>query len=1033
MESLDFILGLDSAIGELEELFAMLFVLLAIPSLLNCFFGYKIQKFFITLSGVATGGIIGLVIGALAGGDSAGAVAAIMALLMAVLGGFLAFKLYRLGIFLTFWLYGTVLFAVLFLAAGGFEMIPVAVVLGLIIGVLALVLHKGFIICMTAISGGISAGMLLGGAIDVPALGFLLGAGLSALGIFVQFRMEKKKERTDPAQNTVGAAAVQNTAGEAAVQDAAVPPERPAASAAPEKRFQPLGTTVPTTYCPRGGVLVDACTLSKDNDENVFAAIDFRNAGGKPVIAVYYTLLCRSVGGDELGSVERVLLDLNAAPGAKFSSGEPFQLPDHTTRLIDVRLTQVVTAGGESIRLTEEDNKPLPRPQELRGSLSAELLELAGIGEDERSFLTELENGLWICTCGTIAGETCPRCGRARGSVLRDNGSDIYVRVNDRIKAELSRSENLAAGLTAKRELTAARDAISRDRELLQGFENLKELAGDCDRELESIGERLSEIASREEKMKKKAGRYALLAGIAAGCVAVLALAVSFVRGLPPSDGRVRKDMLSDITENYGNYKITRSVVEDRTNSTSTTWKEYRIELWGEDKVLHDELYATTYLNYEKEGGAFHLFSINTYTPVITPAEKPSPSDSYVDLIVHIKTDDEFFVISDSGNSWELLSDGIDPSELSYSCELDYAGAELNENVARIPASFQVSYRNAEGELDGAIEYTYRGNRVWQADPSNPLVEVRPRGDVMLTHESLAAILKDETILYKEEPLSGEYLTLKDEDISYTEGYQRAAVTAGFAWDDGEGSFDGILAMELEYTSGQWHVTSVSYPEASHPAPKAAMTKDEAAELLRAAVEADGTIKGEAVELTIDEFHEADGVMDLTGRYVVRDGQFLRSTVVTGSYEYHAGQGWQLNGRPVYGNVGLRPERDISDSLSTHYRLITSGTVPVGIAGSGSAQATVNINTSGDASVTLNIGGLRVNLLGGLYGPTPTISGGSAGQNILVRYTLFLTTEAEINYYTTGDLRYENGMLRGTLDFITAALGVDNFSVALGD
>lgn len=1017
--------ALGSSARELEELFQALFMLLAIPSLLNCFFGYKIQKFFITLSGVVIGGIIGLIGGVLLGGDSAEAVSMIMALLMAVLGGFLAFKLYRLGIFLTFWLYGTVLFAVLFLVAGAVTGVPMAPVLGLIIGVLALVLHKGFIICMTAISGGMSAGALFGAASGIPGVGLLLGAGLSALGIFVQFRLEKKKERTDAAR--------QDTAGAAAAQNAAAPVEQPAAPAVPENRFQPLGTTVPKTYCPRGGVLVNACSLFKDSSENVFAAVDFRNAGEKPVIAVYYTLLCRSVGGDELGSVERVLLDLNIAPGGKFSSGEPFQMPDHTTRLIDVRLTQVVTAGGESIRLTEEDNKPLPQPQELRGSLSAELLELAGIGKDERYFLTDLENGLWICTCGTIADETCPRCGRTRSSALRDNGSDIYVRINDRIKAELSRAENLAASITTKRELTAARGAISRDRELLRNFENMKELAEGCDRALESIDERLSRIASQEEKIKKKAGRYALLAGIAAGCVAVLTLAVSFVRGLPPSDGRVRKDLLADINENYGNYKITRSVVEDRSGSTSKSRKEYLIELWGEDKKLHDELYATTYLNYEKEGGAFHLFSINTYTPTITPAEKPSPSDSYAGLLVHIQTDDEYIVISDTGNSWELLSDGIDPSDLSYNSELDYDNAELNENVARIPASFKVSYRNAEGELDSSIEYTYQGNRVWQADPSNPLIEAHPGDDVTLTHESLAAILKNETMSYGEDTLSCEYLTLSNESISYTEGYQRAAVTADFVWDDGQGAFDGNLAMELDYTAGQWHVSSVSYPRASHPAPNTAITKDEAAELLRAAIEEDGAIEGEAVELPVNDVLESEGIANLTGHYVVRDGQFLRSTMITGNYEYHAGQGWQLDGQLAYGEVTFRPEQNISDSLSTHYRLNTSGATPVGIAGSGSAQVTININTSGDASVTLDIGGLRVNLDGALYGPTPTISGASAGQDILVRYTLFLTTEAEITYFAAGDLRYENGTLSGTLDFVTAAAGVGGFSVTLGD
>lgn len=1034
IQELDMLGGsLDSLLYTLDSIFRTITILMIIPSLLNCFFGYKIQKFFITLGGVVVGGIIGMLVGALSSGESV--VVVLAALLFAVLGGFLAFKLYRVGLFITFWLYGTVLFAALFLVNGAYEMIPTAVVLGLIVGVLALVLHKGFVICTTAICGGMPAGMSIGSMAGSPALGFLLGVGLSALGIFVQFRLEKK-EGAVSTQNAAAAAGPVAPNGFAAAAVGAEQPaatvavaQQPAVPVAPEYRFQLLGTTVPTTYCPRSGVLTERYSLFKDGNEDIFAAIDFRNVGKKPVIAIYYTLLCRSVGGDELGSMERVLLDINVAPGEGISGGEPFRLTDHMTRLIDVRLTQVVTADGESIRLTEENTKPLPLPRELRRDLSPELLELAGIREDERYFLTELENDLWICTCGTIAGEACPQCGRTRSGVLRDNGNDIYVRIDDRVRAELSRSENL----TARRELAAARDAISRNRKLMQNCENLKELAEDCDSVLKSIDERLSEITSREEKAKKKAFRYALLAAAVAGCAAVLALIITSLRGLPPSDSRILKDMTADFTERYGNCRITDSEIEELSSGSGKNRKVYQIELWGEDKTFHDKLYVSAKISYQKEHGVFRLYGIDDYVPFITPADPPSPSDTYTGLTVGIKGDGSVIVISDYGDGWKPLSDWVEPSELSYSSELDYANAKINENTARIPVSFRASYRNEEGGLDSAINYIYLGNRVWQADTLEPRIELHLRDDVVLTHEGLAGVIKNKTIQYEEDTLSCEYLMLSNERTTYTEGGQHAKVSANFVWNDGQGSFGGTLTMELNYTDGGWHAASVSCLEAGHPTANAAMSGDQAAELLRAAIEKEGIIAGEFVELSVDGVQEQGGFADLTAHYVAREGEYLRTTMVKGRYEYHAGKGYQPDGMLSYSGQTLLPEQEISASLSVNYRLNTSDATPVGVAGSGVAQADVNIHTSGAAIFKLNIGGLRVNLSGSISGQAPTFSCSGAQQKIMTRYVFIIRLEGELAYNVSGTLRYENGTLSGTIVFDSVGIGVDGFSVTLGD
>ena len=219
----------------------------------------------------------------------------------------------------------------------------------------------------------------------------------------------------------------------------------------------------------------------------------------------------------------------------------------------------------------------------------------------------------------------------------------------------------------------------------------------------------------------------------------------------------------------------------------------------------------------------------------------------------------------------------------------------------------------------------------------------------------------------------------------------------------------------------------------SHPAANAAMTGDQAAELLRAAIEKDGTIAGEFVELSVDGVQEQGGFADFTAHYVAREGEYLRSALVKGRYEYHAGRGYQPDGRLSYSGQTLLPEQDISASLSTNYRLNTSGATPVGVAGSGAAQADVNIYTNGAANFKLNIGGLQVNLSGSISGQTPTFSCSGPQQKILTRYIFIFRLEGEIAYNVSGALRYENGTLSGTIVFDSVAVGVDDFSVTLGD
>ena len=194
-EIISLLYRLFGVVGYLYELYRFLIVLATIVMLLNCFFGFKIQKFLITLGGILLGIVVGLLIGARADNES---IALIAACVLAIVFGVLAYHLFKIGLFIHYTCLGTLFFAILIaLSRKSFDGIGIAILPGLVVGVLALVIYKPFIILTTAISGGFSAGYLICLLLPLPgAFGTtatILGVVLSVLGAIVQFSMNKGK------------------------------------------------------------------------------------------------------------------------------------------------------------------------------------------------------------------------------------------------------------------------------------------------------------------------------------------------------------------------------------------------------------------------------------------------------------------------------------------------------------------------------------------------------------------------------------------------------------------------------------------------------------------------------------------------------------------------------------------------------------------------------------------------------------------------------------------------------------------------
>ena len=162
-----------------------------IIALLGCFFGFKLSKLFMSLTGFFTGATIGGIVGAKFLNLS-GALIVLAVIVCGILLAFFAYRIYQAGIFI-------LCFGLAFMAGASF--LPVtgdiqfflSVLIGFCIGTLALKFIRPVIICTSAIVCGFSAAGLLITVceyMDIYSFSIpqtLLAIIISVLGIAVQF------------------------------------------------------------------------------------------------------------------------------------------------------------------------------------------------------------------------------------------------------------------------------------------------------------------------------------------------------------------------------------------------------------------------------------------------------------------------------------------------------------------------------------------------------------------------------------------------------------------------------------------------------------------------------------------------------------------------------------------------------------------------------------------------------------------------------------------------------------------------------
>jgi hypothetical protein len=158
---------------------------------LECYFGYKLFKIVMGITGFFVGCGLGFLLGfaIITQSGGGGGIAVILALIGGIVGAIIAVKVYFIGLFI----YG---FSIGFIIVMILEGAPiVAILLGIVIGVVHVIFSRLLIIISTSIVGGASLGAglsMLGISLRLPmngAITVLLSLLFIATGLYYQFKV----------------------------------------------------------------------------------------------------------------------------------------------------------------------------------------------------------------------------------------------------------------------------------------------------------------------------------------------------------------------------------------------------------------------------------------------------------------------------------------------------------------------------------------------------------------------------------------------------------------------------------------------------------------------------------------------------------------------------------------------------------------------------------------------------------------------------------------------------------------------------
>ena len=234
--------SLDNLDQATKDVLSVIGVIVFIVGLLQCFFGFKLFKFWCGIIGLFVGASVGIAIsasGAFSASPAAGLIGLLVIIILAITGAFIAYRAYLVGLFIyafcAAFLIGFALFAVITnsIIIG----LGVGIAAGIAMGIVSVIFRRFWIIVTTCISGGTSicAGLMM--VMQTTELGwaFLLPPILMVAGFFVQHITVKKGKNKSFYSHPVAPGSPVYTTG--------VPPVYPPQQQVYQEQPQPINTT----------------------------------------------------------------------------------------------------------------------------------------------------------------------------------------------------------------------------------------------------------------------------------------------------------------------------------------------------------------------------------------------------------------------------------------------------------------------------------------------------------------------------------------------------------------------------------------------------------------------------------------------------------------------------------------------------------------------------------------------------------------------------------------------------------------------
>ncbi|HEX3075517.1 MAG TPA: zinc-ribbon domain-containing protein [Lachnospiraceae bacterium] len=194
--------------GPVKEIILAILVI----ALIECFFGFKLLKFWIAVIGFILGGVI---FGLIGGYNGLGSETIILSFVGAILCAFISYKVYLIGVFISNFASATaasfLVFAILNNCSAE-DQYMFAVIFGLIVAIIAVILVQPITILSTSISGGTLAGSAIAYLMkveDPDSIGSVIGIIIALLGILYQCATNNglmgNKKRVFPASSQTAA------------------------------------------------------------------------------------------------------------------------------------------------------------------------------------------------------------------------------------------------------------------------------------------------------------------------------------------------------------------------------------------------------------------------------------------------------------------------------------------------------------------------------------------------------------------------------------------------------------------------------------------------------------------------------------------------------------------------------------------------------------------------------------------------------------------------------------------------------------